>query len=319
MHAVYVLPSDAADRALDTSGVLEASFGSFQRWLSGQTGGRALRPDTFAGSLDVTFHRSRRTDASIAASGVFVRDELERELRGAGLIAPGKLYAVYYDGTSTFSCGGGAWPPVLPGQVGALYLRGAPPGAPACATNAFAPAGAPPGYFEFAMLHELLHTLGFVATCAPHHTLAGHVSDSPADLMYAGPLDWRPFSLDVGRDDYFGHARGGCLDFATSPFLELQSAVPRTPLTVGRVAAAGRPRAGRTFSISAAADGTPGSVACSARLAGRRLAARASLRAGRIACSLRIPRGARGKRLVVTLTATRGDERVSRTATFRVR
>lgn len=248
-----------------------------------------------------------------------MRDELERELRTAGLVVPGKLYAVYYDGSSTFACGGGAWPPALPGQVGALYLRGAPPGAPPCATNAFTSPGGPPGYLEFAMLHELLHTLGFVATCAPHHTLAGHVSDDPTDLMYAGPLAWRPSALDVGRDDYFGHSRGGCLDLATSPLLETLGAPPPVRLAVGRVTGAGRPRAGRPFSVSAVIEGTAESAACTARVAGRAVSTQAALRAGRIVCSMRVPSRTRGKRLVVTLTATRGDVRAARAATFRVR
>jgi len=49
------------------------------------------------------------------------------------------------------------------------------------------------------MLHEILHTLGVVATCAPNHTLSGHVSDDPRDLMYAGPLPWQPSSSTLGE------------------------------------------------------------------------------------------------------------------------
>jgi hypothetical protein len=73
---------------------------------------------------------------------------------------------------------------------------------------------------DLAILHELLHTIGIVATCAPHHTRAGHVSDSPNDLMWAGVGDWNPTMLDVGRDDYFEANVAGCLDLADSPFLE---------------------------------------------------------------------------------------------------
>ena len=62
------------------------------------------------------------------------------------------------------------------------------------------------------MLHELMHTLGLVATCAPHQTRNGHVSDSPTDLMYACDEPWAPSVLDVGRDDYFGTNRQDCLD-----------------------------------------------------------------------------------------------------------
>ncbi|MDQ6745559.1 MAG: hypothetical protein M3Z27_06060 [Actinomycetota bacterium] len=69
------------------------------------------------------------------------------------------------------------------------------------------------------MLHEILHTLGFVPTCAPHFTRNGHVSDRATDLMYAGPLPWQPSVLDVGHDDYYATGRTDCLDLAASPFL----------------------------------------------------------------------------------------------------
>jgi hypothetical protein len=93
--------------------------------------------------------------------------------------------------------------------VAALCFHGAPPGAPPCDTNQFHSADQPPGHLDYTMLHELMHALGFVPTCAPHFTLAGHVSDSPNDLMYAGSLPWNPTTLDVGHDDYFdGHVPG---------------------------------------------------------------------------------------------------------------
>jgi hypothetical protein len=69
------------------------------------------------------------------------------------------------------------------------------------------------------MLHELLHGLGIVATCAPHHTRAGHVSDDPRDLMYAGDQPWQPAILDRGHDDYFAHPQNGCPDLKDSSYL----------------------------------------------------------------------------------------------------
>ena len=223
VHVMYVLPSDGLDEALDTNGTLERSVTAFQKWIAGQAGGQQLRLDTHAGKLDITFYRLNKTDASIASFGAFVRDQIESELTAAGFNHPNKVYAVYYGGGSTFSCGGGAWPPELSGRVAALYLKGTPPGAPACSSNAFAATVDQPGYLEFAMLHEILHTIGIVARCAPHHTLSGHVSDSASDIMYAGPLPWQPSLLDVGRDDYFKHDNPGCLDLAKSPYLTLNS------------------------------------------------------------------------------------------------
>lgn len=108
---------------------------------------------------------------------------------------------------------------MLPGNVVAQYLLGEPSGAPPCAANPFAPSSTKPGYWEFGMLHEIFHGLGAVADCAPHHTRAGHSSDDPRDLMYAGDEPWVPSILDINDDDYFGHSRPSCLDLDESPFL----------------------------------------------------------------------------------------------------
>jgi HYR domain-containing protein len=224
IHVMYVLPSDGTDRALDTNGTLANSVGSFETWLAGKTGGRELRLDRFLGELDITFFRLAETDAQMEANGAFVRDRIEDELHGAGFNDANKVYAVYYDGRSNFACGGGAYPPTLPGNVAAMYLNGLPTGPVPCSTNPFAGPGQPPTYLEFAMLHEILHTLGFVPACAPHQHRAGHVSDNANDLMWAGdgfwvPGGWDAVLLDDGNDDYFGAGIPGCLDLSTSDFL----------------------------------------------------------------------------------------------------
>jgi hypothetical protein len=312
LHAVYAVPSDGEDRALDTSGAIAASVDSFQRWLARETGGPALRLDTSGGELDVTFVRLPKSDAEIASRGAFVRDELESLLGGAGHLRAGKLYAVYYDGRSTFSCGGGAWPPRLPGRVGAMYLRGEPPGSPPCSVNPLASPGGEPGYMDIGMLHELVHTLGFVAECAPHHTRSGHASDSPNDLMWAGDAPWElPPRLDIGRDDYFGHGRADCPDLARSEYLTSFTPPPPPPPKV-RVYAfdAGPARPGRRLEarLSVTVDGAPaptGRTRCTGRI-GRRAFRVQSARfvAGTAVCRWRVPLRTRGKRVTGTVTAT---------------
>ena len=107
IHFVYVLPSDGTDRQLDLNGTLANTVGSWQTWLAGQTGGRRFRLDTFSGALDITFVRLGRSDAVMKSYGAFVRDTIERELTTRGFTVATKLYAVYYDGGSTWACGGG--------------------------------------------------------------------------------------------------------------------------------------------------------------------------------------------------------------------
>ena len=126
VHVVYAVPADGEDRGLDTTGVLASSVGSFQGWLRAHASGRALRMDVHDGKLDVTFLRLSRSEAAMTSYGPFMRDSLERAMGRVGLIQPDKKYAVYYDGGSTWACGGAAWPPEVPGQVAAMYLRGTP-------------------------------------------------------------------------------------------------------------------------------------------------------------------------------------------------
>jgi hypothetical protein len=235
VHLVYAIPSDGTDRALDTNGVISGTVAVWEDWLASQTGGRILRLDTYQGADDITFVRLPQTDAELAGADPYIRDRIEADLETSGLIVPGKIYAVYYDGASTYACGGGAWPPVLPGVVAALYLHGAPPGAPPCDTNQFHARGEAPGYLDFAMIHEIMHTLGFVPSCAPHFTLAGHVSDSPNDLLYAGPQNWYPMTLDVGHDDYFNAHIPGCPDLSDSLYLESFASVSVTTSGSGTV------------------------------------------------------------------------------------
>jgi hypothetical protein len=246
LHVVYAVPSDGQDRALDTDGTLARSVLAFENWLAAETRGRALRLDTSQGEVDVTFFRLGRTDADIASFGGAVRDQVELELTRAGLVAMNKLYAVYYDGSSTYACGGGAWPPKLLGRVAAMYLKGAYAGVD-CSKNPFVPAGGQPGYMEYAMLHEILHTLGHVPECAPNHTRAGHTSAPQNDLMYAGDAPWQfPPQLDPGRDDYYGHGRGGCDDLAASPYLTSwpqQASAPPPPTAPSVATTAPPPKA----------------------------------------------------------------------------
>ncbi|MFO1533511.1 MAG: hypothetical protein ABR562_07450 [Thermoplasmatota archaeon] len=127
-----MIPSDGADRHYDTAGNLARSMTDGNAWLSGQTGGSTLRVDTCGGVPDVTFVRIPHTDAQIRASHQYVRDRVQDDVGALGFRDAHKVYLTWYDGSSDWSCGGGAWPPDLVGHVAAEYLLGEPPGAPAC-------------------------------------------------------------------------------------------------------------------------------------------------------------------------------------------
>ena len=83
-----------------------------------------------------------------------------------------------------------------------------------CGDNPVGADATNPRYFDYSMVHEVVHTLGFVAACAPHISVQAHVDVAADDLMYsprtAGAPPWQfPAVLDVGHDDYYGHAIPG--------------------------------------------------------------------------------------------------------------
>ena len=323
VHVVYAVPSDGEDRHLDDDGTLEGSVTSFQRWLAGETSGANLRMDTYQGSLDVTFVRLDATDAELAAQGAFVREGIEARLQASGFRGPDKIYAVYYDGTSTYSCGGAFWPPRLPGSVVAVYLRGLPSGPAPCASNRFAGASDAPAYWEYGMLHEILHGFGLVAECAPNHHRAGHVTAPNDDLMWAGDVGYWTFpaKLDVGRDDYYGHGRSDCPDLARSPYLT--SSAPERPATttgppkvVSSTTTAAR--AGRAFRAVLKLDSPIEAATCVGRLGTRRLRETKVVRGKLVQCTWQLPRGARGKRFTGSVTATTAGGSATRRFSRRV-
>jgi hypothetical protein len=229
IHVIYAIPSNGKDRGLDTDGTIAASLEIANDWLGERTAGTKLRLDRLAdGTLDITFIRLSRSNRQIRRARAWVRDEIEKEINALGFNHPKKVYLVYYGGSSNFACGGGAWPPTLKGNTAALYL-GTFINGTACYGTGFAAGGEAPRYGEFSAVHEVIHTLGLVAECAPHHTRAGHASDRNTDLMYAGTLPWEPAEVDRDADDYFGHGVAGCPDLANSAFVEPTVAAPELP------------------------------------------------------------------------------------------
>lgn len=244
VRVLYVVPSDGDDHGYDTDGTLCNSVRAWSAWMRDQSDGRSLRLDTSGGELDIGFVRLELDDATMhgteAAANIdtgfaYVRDRVERELLLAGLLQPHKLYAVYYGGTSEYACGGGAYPPLLVGQVAAMYLGGQIPGYPACDEQPWGVDDLVPRYVDYGMLHELMHSLGAVDLLAPHEHASGHAFDDGAraperDLMYSpregqsdppwGVYDPAGLVLDLGRDDYFEHGQAELVDVGRSAFLE---------------------------------------------------------------------------------------------------
>jgi hypothetical protein len=218
---LYVVPADGTDRGFDTNGTMHRSISAALRWFATQTAGRPYRLDATGGALDIAFIRLPRTEAQMAGYGTFLRDSLEQDLAMLGFADAQKLYLAYYDGPHPSVCGDAPRPPVTPGRVAAIYLKGLPAGPLPCAGNPLAASPtAAPGYFEFVMLHEMLHVLGIVHDGAPN-AVNGHVDHDPSDLMYAGAQPWTPSRMDQSRVNYFNPTGlgGGITNLAGSAFL----------------------------------------------------------------------------------------------------
>ena len=222
VKVLYVLPSDGTDRNLDSDGTLHRTVSSGQRWLASQAGNRSIRYDVADGGLDIAFVRLSRTDAAYYSYNGAIRDSLEKDLKAVGWNQANVLLLVYYDGRHIDRCASAAWPPALVGNVGAVYLKGAPNASIPCANNAFAASPtAAPGYLDFVAVHELFHLLGLVSTGAPNHALSGHVGNDPTDLMYAGTQAWRPATVDVTKANYYNATSlpAGVTNFKDSPYV----------------------------------------------------------------------------------------------------
>jgi hypothetical protein len=242
VRLMYVIPSDVTDESLDVNGRICESARSFTGWLGTQLGGRTLRLDSQGGEIDIGFVRLNKTNAQMRGSAntgsvdtgfAYVRERIERELVAMNQIQPNKLYAVFYGGESTYACGGAAYPPAIIGSVIAMYLKSTIGGV-RCESRPWGQGDGGLGYYDWAMLHDLMHGLGIVPDAAPNQHTTGHVYDVSApnpnvDLMYSprpGMNDpyWNidapgGLVLDIHHDDYFMHD-GGMVDVRKSAFLD---------------------------------------------------------------------------------------------------
>jgi hypothetical protein len=238
VHFLYVVPADGTDRQLDANGAMEQSINRIERWFEAQTRDQALRIDTYKGAPDITFVRMPHSDAQATSTNPWPLWVIGEDLVAAGFNNQAKVYAAFYDGHSTWACGG-AKSPALP-KLGAMYLLAQPTNDPRPCSDApgFGTGTDRPGYFEIGLLHEILHVIGFTPHCAPHASADGygdHVDDSPTDLMY-GPdarsragWDWAHAVLDYNHDDYYRAHIPGCPDLSESPYLQ---PIPSFSLTV---------------------------------------------------------------------------------------
>jgi hypothetical protein len=201
IHPVYVLPPGAPDQALDTTGAIHDSLTRVNAWFKTQTDGRTLRLDTAGGRADVTFHRLTKPLPASSDSAV-VLQHVVSELQEAGLDHPQKVLLILLGQNLETDWTG------VGGNLTAL-VQVVPEGT-------WPAPGATFDGLDKIVAHELLHALGAVPDGAPNRHAGYHAGDDAHDVMTARPDRAAPWTLDVGRNDYYGHGRTDLHDLARS-------------------------------------------------------------------------------------------------------
>jgi Divergent InlB B-repeat domain len=211
VHVVYAFPSDGSDRTAVVGPAIANDIAEIDAWWRGQDATRAPRFDVApldcGTQVDLTTLRLPQAGSQLAPIAGRA-NSIVGGLSAMGMGSPYGKYLVYYDGANNEPdiCGQGGGP-LSVGPSYAIVYVGVCDGVPT------APVAA----------HELLHAMGALPPGAPHACSAeddGHPCDSEQDILfpYASGAALTQLLLDVGRDDYYGHA-GGWDDLQDSPWL----------------------------------------------------------------------------------------------------
>ena len=214
IRVIYAYPSDGGDRSAELASQFSADVDAIDAWWLAQDPAREPRFDRVAFSCglqaDILSLRLSDTAATLQSSAVR-GDRIEAQASAATGRSPYEKLLVYYDGPVDDAdlCGEGAGTPGGDG-IAMVYLG-------ACTDIPSANIAA----------HELLHSFGALPDGAPHACpdTRGHPCDSETDVLYPFAMPGTTLAslvLDVGRDDYYGHA-GGWPDLQDSPWLRLVS------------------------------------------------------------------------------------------------
>ena len=207
VHAVYVYPSDGANRFAQFAAMFQRDARRASDTLTSLYG-RGLRFDERLGAdgatryLDISVIKSRYTAARLGGDSQFslVRDDLSR----AGFTKSSKKYLVWLDAPSRL-CGQSDSP-----MDRRRSAKNSAEGRTVSAIYRYYDSGNEQGGFCSPVLHELSHAMGAVQPSAPHYT-GGHVNDNANDILgvIASAIPYDPAVgrfYDYGTDDYWDPA-----------------------------------------------------------------------------------------------------------------
>jgi hypothetical protein len=224
-HVIYAIPADGQDRFGYFAPRIVGDVAAVSNWWVAQDPTRRPRYDLIdAPGCASDFQRVDITVAHLPlANGDESEAKIEDELRAQGFASVDKGYLVYYDGSLDVSddygiCGQGGVADG-PWAYSVIFLQ-------TCFQTTS------DDYRAETAAHEMTHGMGAVDSHAPHYCDSGHVCDSPNDLMKATAMEGDTLAsatLDVGRDDYYGHS-GTWFDVQDSGLLyRLDLTLPPAP------------------------------------------------------------------------------------------
>ncbi len=244
-HPIYLLPCERDDREYDINNKIESSLVAINYWLKEQTLNQKIKFDrSIDGEIDITFLRVNKTmdwfgdlhnkDKSKNITEVSNKiEKLINDNRNLFNNFSSKKFIIFFEGWEKRKyidydiCGKSRFD----GNIAIYYTYSRFKkyiGDDLILSNnerifscthkdhlndnndkTF-------GDAEATILHEMIHSLGFPASCAKNNK-SFHVNDNKNDIMHkqSGKI-----YLDFNNDDYYNHQQKNCPDLKNSKFLQ---------------------------------------------------------------------------------------------------
>ncbi len=228
IRVIYAIGSDGVDRSAEFAPMISSDVDEIEAWWRLQDSARIPRfdraPFSCGPQADIRLVRLPQSSGDLYSDTNTTFSAIRTAVTALDSVASNYKYLVYFDAPQRVPnvCGVGSGS--FSGSGVAVVLLGA------CQGVQNAPKAT----------HELLHAFGALPAGAPHGcpTSPGHPCDATGDILYpfVVPVSLGSYALDVGHDDYYGHA-GAWPDIQDSRWLIRLDA--QLPLSVG-IAGAGR-------------------------------------------------------------------------------
>ena len=244
-HPIYLLPCERNDREYDIKDKIESSLLAINYWLKGKTLKQEIKFDrNIDGDIDITFLRVNKTmdwfgdlhDKDKSKNITEVSNKIEKLINDNKNLFnnfSSKKFIIFFEGWEKRKyidydiCGKSRFD----GNIAIYYTYSRFKkyiGDDLILSNnerifscthkdhlndnndkTF-------GDAEATILHEMIHSLGFPASCAKNNK-SFHVNDNKNDIMHkqSGKI-----YLDFNNDDYYNHQQKNCPDLKNSKFLQ---------------------------------------------------------------------------------------------------